>query len=263
MEKSTENNLGKKYYFGNGFNSNQLKTFAIIAMTIDHVVSVVFPDYPKDWWILLLHVIGRLTAPTMWFMIAEGYQHTRNLKKYISRLFLFAVISHFAYNFAFGIPFIPFQTTVFNQTSVIWSLAWGVVALALTDEKRFSFKRWQQVLMVLGICLITFCSDWSCIAVMAIIGIYQYRGNLKQQVYEMMKYVFLYALVYFLFIDKVYGIIQLFVVICVPFVANYNGERGKWKGMKWFFYLYYPAHLVLCGLIRIWLHGNIGVMIGA
>jgi len=263
MEKSTENNLGKKYYFGNGFNSNQLKTFAIIAMTIDHVVSVVFPGYPKDWWILLLHVIGRLTAPTMWFMIAEGYQHTRNLKKYISRLFLFAVISHFAYNFAFGIPFIPFQTTVFNQTSVIWSLAWGVVALALTDEKRFSFKRWQQVLMVLGICLITFCSDWSCIAVMAIIGIYQYRGNLKQQVYEMMKYVFLYALVYFLFIDKVYGIIQLFVVICVPFVANYNGERGKWKGMKWFFYLYYPAHLVLCGLIRIWLHGNIGVMIGA
>lgn len=263
MEKSTENNLGKKYYFGNGFNSNQLKTFAIIAMTIDHVVSVVFPGYPKDWWILLLHVIGRLAAPTMWFMIAEGYQHTRNLKKYISRLFMFAVISHFAYNFAFGIPFIPFQTTVFNQTSVIWSLAWGVVALALTDEKRFSFKRWQQVLMVLGICLITFCSDWSCIAVMAIIGIYRYRGNLKLQIREMMVYVFSYAIVYFLFIDKVYGIIQLFVVICVPFVANYNGERGKWKGMKWFFYLYYPAHLVLCGLIRIWLHGNIGVMIGA
>ena len=161
----------------NGFNSNQLKTFAIIAMTIDHLVSVIFPGYPKDWWILLLHTIGRLTAPTMWFMIAEGYQYTRNLKKYIGRLFLFAVISHFAYNFAFGIPFIPFQTTVFNQTSVIWSLAWGVVAIALTDEKRFSFKKWQQVFIMLGICLITFCSDWSCIAVLAILAMYRERKS--------------------------------------------------------------------------------------
>ena len=93
-----------------GLNSNQLKGLAIVAMTIDHLVSVIFPGYPKEWWIIALHIIGRLTAPTMWFMIAEGYHYTRSLKKYIGRLFLFALISHFAYNFAFGIPFIPFQT---------------------------------------------------------------------------------------------------------------------------------------------------------
>lgn len=254
--------MEKKYLFGNGLNSNQLKTFAIIAMTIDHLVSVIYPGYPKDWWIIGLHIIGRLTAPTMWFMVAEGYHYTRDLKKYIGRLFLFAVISHFAYNFAFGIPFIPFQTTVFNQTSVIWSLAWGVVAIAINDEKKCHLKQWQKTLLVLGICAITFCADWSCIAVLAIIDIYRYRGNLKMQVREMMVYVSFYAIVYFLFVDKVYGIIQLFVFICVPFIMNYNGERGKWKGMKWFFYLYYPAHLVICGIIRLLLHGNIGVMIG-
>ena len=254
--------MEKKYLFGNGLNSNQLKTFAIIAMTIDHLVSVIYPGYPKDWWIIGLHIIGRLTAPTMWFMVAEGYHYTRDLKKYIGRLFLFAVISHFAYNFAFGIPFIPFQTTVFNQTSVIWSLAWGVVAIAITDESKCHLKQWQKTLLVLGICVITFCSDWSCIAVLAILDIYSNRGNLKMQVREMMVYVSFYAIVYFLFVDKVYGIIQLFVFICVPFIMNYNGERGKWKGMKWFFYLYYPAHLVICGIIRLLLHGNIGVMIG-
>ena len=42
----------------------------------------------------------------------------------------------------------------------------------------------------------------------------------------------------------------------------YNGERGDGKGMKHFFYLYYPLHLVICGLIRIALYGNVGVMIG-
>lgn len=245
-----------------GFTSNQLKVFAIIAMTIDHVTSVVFPNYPKDWWILLLHVIGRLTAPTMWFLISEGYYYTHDLKKYIGRLFLFAVISHFAYNFAFGIPFIPFQTSIFNQTSVIWALAWGVVALALTDEKRFSLKQWQRVLIVFGICALAFCADWSSIAVLSILGINSHRGNLRRQVFEMMMYVSCYALVYFLFIDKVYGLLQLGVIIVVPFISNYNGQRGKWKGMKWFFYLYYPAHLFLCGLLRIYLYGNVGVMIG-
>lgn len=245
-----------------GFNSNQLKMVAIIAMTIDHLTCVIFPGYPKTWWILLLHVIGRLTAPTMWFMISDGYHYTHNLIKYIGRLFIFAFISHFAYNFAFGIPFIPFQTSIFNQTSVIWSLAWGVVAVALTDDEHFSLKQWQKVLVVLIICAITFCSDWSCIAVLAILGIHSNRGNLKKQVIQMMTYVGMYALVYFLFIDKVYGIIQLFVIICVPFIKNYNGERGQWKGMKWFFYIYYPAHLFICGLIRIALYGNISVLIG-
>ena len=79
---------------------------------------------------------------------------------------------------------------------------------------------------------------------------------------EMITYVFFYALVYFIFINKIYGALQMFVVLAIPLLNSYNGERGSWKGMKWFFYLYYPAHLVLCGILRILLHGNIGVMIG-
>ena len=105
-------------------NGSQLKVIAMAAMTIDHVTSVLFPGYPKVWWILLLHIIGRMAAPIFWFFVAEGNYHTHNRKKYAGRLLLFAVISHFAYNFAFGIPFIPFRTTVFNQTSVLWPLFW-------------------------------------------------------------------------------------------------------------------------------------------
>lgn len=53
----------KKY----GWNSNQIKLIAIIAMTIDHVTWVFFPGCQKIWWVMGLHVIGRLTAPIMWF----------------------------------------------------------------------------------------------------------------------------------------------------------------------------------------------------
>lgn len=243
-----------------GLNSNQLKTIAILAMTLDHVISVIYPNYPTDWWILLCHVIGRLTVPIMWFFIVEGYHYTRDVKKYAGRLFLFAIVSHFAYNFAFGIPFIPFQTTVFNQTSVIWALAWGLTALVIMDSQKL--KGWMKPLLIIFICLITFCADWSCIAVMAIVTIGQNRGDFKKQMIGMVFWVVFYAVVYFLFINKVYGIIQMFVVLTIPLLKAYNGERGSFRGMKWFFYLYYPLHLVVCGIIRILLHGNAGVMIG-
>ena len=93
-------------------NGSQLKAAALAAMTIDHVVSVVFPGYPTVWWIVLLHLIGRLAAPIFWFFVAEGYHYTHDRRKYAARLLVFAVIGHFAYNFAFGIPFLPFQTSV-------------------------------------------------------------------------------------------------------------------------------------------------------
>ena len=48
---------------------------------------------PVHKWLLAIHLFGRLAAPTMWFMIAEGYRYTRNFKKYLARLFIFAVLA--------------------------------------------------------------------------------------------------------------------------------------------------------------------------
>ncbi len=97
---------------------------------------------------------------------------------------------------------------------------------------------------------------------LAIVEIGSNRGNFRKQMTGMMLWVSVYALVYLLFIDRVYGVLQLFTALTIPFLKGYNGERGSWKGMKWFFYLYYPLHLFLCGLIRLALHGDVGVLIG-
>lgn len=263
----TEFSLHKQSFAG--LNANQIKIIAIIAMTIDHLTSVIFPYYPTSWWILALHIIGRVAAPIMWFFIAEGFHYTRDIKKYALRLFAFAIVSHFAYNFAFGIPFIPFQTFVFNQTSVIWSLAWGLVALAISQSKNPNLRQWMKVLLILGITIITFCADWSSIAVLAIVQIGTHRGNFKRQMIGMVAWVAVYATVYAIFINPIYGIIQLFVVLSIPILKAYSGQQcqrgqwGTWSGMKWFFYLYYPIHLIIIGIIRTLLHGDVGVMIGS
>ena len=79
-----------------GLNANALKIIAIIAMTIDHFTDIFYPGFPNQPVPLALHFIGRLTAPIMWFFICEGYHYTKDARKYLKRLGIFAVISHFA-----------------------------------------------------------------------------------------------------------------------------------------------------------------------
>jgi hypothetical protein len=238
--------IGKK-----GLNSNQIKLIAIIAMTIDHVTWLLFPGCQKIWWVMALHVIGRLTAPIMWFFIAEGFHYTKNVKKYILRLFIFAVISHFAFNFAGGIPFIP--TGMFNMTSVMWSLAWAVVLMVIfTTEK---LPKWAKIVLIILIYFITFPSDWSTVAAMCPVFLYLHRNDFKKQSLTLFIWTAIYATVYFVFMDKPYGILQMATLLSLPVLKQYNGEGGQWKGMKWFFYLYYPTHLIVIGIVRVML-GN-------
>ena len=191
-----------------GWNGNQLKLIAIIAMTIDHLAWTLAPGYSTEWWVLLCHLAGRLTAPIMWFFIVEGWHYTHDVRKYTLRLFLLALVSHFAYNFCFGIPMLPFREgSFFNQTSVAWSLAWGLVLLRIhSNEKTAS---WLKFALTILICVISFPSDWSCVASMAILYMGVSRGDFKKQMVWMMVWSAVYALVYFLFLDRLYGLSSL------------------------------------------------------
>ncbi len=153
----------------------------------------------QGWPQLALHCVGHNRPDNVVFH-SRGVSLYPQLQKYALRLLLFAVISHFAYTFAFGIPFIPFTKTAFNQTSVIWSLFWGLMLLKVNGSDKF--KGWQKAVIVVLVCLISFCSDWSCIATVAILYIGAYRGSFKKQMTWMMVWVTVYAAVYFFFIDK-------------------------------------------------------------
>lgn len=236
-------------------NANHIKLIAIIAMTLDHGIDLLFPSFPIEPIPMMVHLLGRVTAPIMWFFVCEGFFYTRNLKKYMLRMLVFAIISHFAYCFAFGMNPIPLSTSIFNQTSVMWALFLGIVVLWV-KYKAVNLKLWQKTLITVAAIILAFPADWSCIAVLSIVEMYAGRGNLKEQMKFIIIYVACYALVSFFFVSKGYAIVQIGIILVYPILKQYNGERGKAKWMKWFFYIYYPLHLLIIGLIRYYYMGN-------
>jgi hypothetical protein len=96
---NAEAKLLKQYGLLSSFTS---KCIALSTMAIDHIGAVLLPS-PKY---LLLRLIGRISFPIFCFLIVEGYYRTKNLKKYILRLFAFALISEIPYDLAFKKSFI-------------------------------------------------------------------------------------------------------------------------------------------------------------
>ena len=239
--------------------ANLIKVIAIIAMTIDHIAWLLFPGYPAEAVPVMLHIIGRLTCPIMCYFIAEGYHYTRDVDRYTKRLFLFAVLSHFAYIFASmdfvdWRSFIPFYYgRILNQTSIMWPLAWGLVMLRVAYSP--GIKEKIKPILVVLICIVTFPSDWSCVASLCILAFGTNRGAFKKQMLWMVFYVAIYALVYYFAIDRVYGLLQMAVILAIPLLGMYNGQRGFSPGMnkimKWLFYIYYPLHLLVIGWIQL------------
>ena len=239
--------------------ANWIKLIAIAAMTVDHLAWLLYPGYPRELIPLVMHMIGRITCPVMCWFIAEGYHHTRDINKYTARLLAFAVLSHFAYvlasdRFVDWRSFVPFYYgSVLDQTSVMWSLAWGLVMLRVVNSGKIQ-RDSVKILLVLLMCLISFPSDWSCIAALCIMAFGTNRGIFRTQMLWMTLYVAIYGAVYFFALDPLYGLLQLAVVLAIPVIRMYNGQRGSSpkanKIMKWVFYLYYPLHLLVIGWLK-------------
>ena len=116
-------------------NRNQLKYLVIAAMLIDHIAWAFVPTAS-----LLgqaMHIVGRLTGPTMAYMLAEGYHYTRNVKKYALRLGIFAVIS--------WLPFSYFERGCIRPAfGVIYTLFLSLLAIWFWDKGKCSVL-WKQI----------------------------------------------------------------------------------------------------------------------
>ena len=78
------------------FDSTTLKLIAMISMVFDHVGDMFYPG------LLWPRMVGRIAMPVFSFCIAEGYLHTKDKNRYLSRMGIFAIISEIPFDLAFS-----------------------------------------------------------------------------------------------------------------------------------------------------------------
>lgn len=204
-------------------------------MTIDHIAWLL----PLNFGALpyFMHVFGRITAPIMWFFVAEGVYHTKDWKRYFLRMLLFSIASHFAYCYYEGIPVLR------GYTSVMWPLALSILVIKLCETKKLSF--WCKLLPIFFLVLCSIRADWGVLALLMPAVLYKYRHSFKKQSLAITASGIAAALITNASFS--YRVLQLFVCLSIPILSNYNKQRGN--GNKWFFYIYYPLHLIILGVV--------------
>lgn len=233
-----------------GLNRTQLKVIAIIAMVCDHTAWG-FLDFMNPL-ALVMHVIGRLTLPTMCFFVAEGFRHTSSKKGYLRRMALFWVIS--------VLPFyIFFHETYDYRQNIIFDLMLGLMMLMVLESKKLVV--WQKVIlaaMLFGVSMAV--GGWIIIPILFILAFY-YGKDFKTQA----KWICSITIALVLFLVVATNLNQIWhfshydwvwyeelyllgFMLPLLLLQHYNGEKGKNIG-KYFFYFFYPAHfLVLAGI---------------
>ncbi|MBS5430272.1 MAG: hypothetical protein KHX75_04195 [Lachnospiraceae bacterium] len=200
--------------------SFQLKCIAIVSMALDHTGAVL---YPSQIW---LRCLGRIAFPIFCFLIVEGFFHTHDVRWYMGRLGVFALISEIPYDLAFrGVPL------EYAHQNVFFTLLIGIGMMVLLERNR----EWpvKAVILLLAMWLaVLIRSDYNFRGVLLIFVFYIFHESRWLAVTAGGFWNFLYQ-----------GVIQKYGVLSVLPLALYNGERGR--KMKYFFYIFYPAHLLL------------------
>ena len=199
-----------------------LKLIAIVAMTVDHILWIMFKD--ANDLVFSMHIIGRITLPIMCFFIANGYVYTKNIQKYITRMCIFTLISHFTYNYAFNIPYIPFQNGILNQTSVMYPLTLGLLFIVTMESNLKSYLK--KILGVI-ILILSIPGDYLCLPVLMIWFMYKYRKDMNMLIKSLVILETIYSIYLFTFINMQMGIIQMFSLLVIPLLKKYTVKEEK------------------------------------
>ncbi len=226
-------------------NSFQLKILALITMIIDHIGIVFFPN------ILVFRFIGRISFPIYCFLISLGLKYTKNYKKYILRLFLFAIISEPFYDLCFG-----FKLDFFSKTNVIYTLFLGTVSIILYNKIKNKFIRIITLILFLYLAFLLN-TDYSYLGVL-LIYIFYFSKTKFQILYYGLFWVILKninGINTIIFnnvpINYIQNIIMFFVFTYLAFfiILRYNNKKGK--SLKYLFYISYPLHLFIFYILKV------------
>lgn len=227
-----------------GASSFLLKIISISSMTLNHT-SIIFHDYLSTELNCILGMCGGLAFPIMAFLVGEGYRHTKSVQKYAFNLLVFAALSQ--------VPYSLFLSPQLPQGNVLFTLLLGLAVLHLNDNVKNRVLFW---LLFTGIILFSLFLDWGAIGPVMIYLYATQAGRFNRFVlpiilpvlgmgipqlaalYSVIDYVTLGNLLYLL----------VGCGLAVPLLFAYRGKRGT--SIKYLFYVYYPLHILVLGLVR-------------
>lgn len=223
-------------------NSFQLKIIAIITMLMDHIYTSMVGIYDVPIW---FGYLGKLAAPIFFYLIVEGFFHTRSKIKYLGRLT------------AFGIFMIGVDKVLGIHNNVFLSLALSIAILMAIDYAR---KTKNAKTYIMATILVIALSGAYIFTEASIYGLgmtfifYFFR---EKKVLLSISYI---AFSLFPVISTIFspgGYEQLFLydyqwmmIFALPLILIYNGKIGlKNTFTKWMFYIFYPLHLIVIQII--------------
>lgn len=255
----------------------KLKVFAITVMLIDHIGAIFIRNYS---WFVTFRAIGRLAFPIFVFLIVEGYYHTSDIKKYLKRLGIFALISEIPYDLAFyqyhtGADAMTDIKNMFNSTknfstvlrnlnldqNVFFTLFLGLLLIVIIDYIDLKFKKNDfmdlaisnalQVLITVAFCVLAYFlkTDYDIAGILMIVSFYLFRGS--KIMLAISTFIIMGSLLCnfnsFRVTHDFYDIVAIVSTLAIIPIAFYNGKKGK--NVKYLFYAFYPVHLFCLFLI--------------
>lgn len=239
-----------------------------------------------DWYqaYLVTREIGRVAFPLFCFALVEGFEHTHSRPKYALRLLLFALISEAPYDFALhgGVGGIDYTSqlnvmfTLLLAFCALWLAEWlgGLVCQGLAaagarrsgagahaaavSEAEGQASRWLSPAAVRAVSSVIAVGTVAGAAWLAAgpldVSYHAYGILLVGALYlgrDFWPAQFLlgWAATYWYCLANG-SMLQMWALVGLGLIALYNGKRGR--GMKYFFYLFYPLHLLALGIINIW-----------
>lgn len=222
-----------------GISANALKWIAVITMMIDHIGAAILEKngitytYPN---LLLtdriLRYIGRVSFPIFCFLLVEGFLHTRSKWRYLLRILMFAVISEYPFDMAFR------GSIDWYHQNVFWTLFLGLSALILIEKVEkagWQFGKIAGLIIAAAFAAVAQLShtDYKAAGVLLIYVLYVARDSRMLQC----------------ICGAICFIWEKTSVFSFVFIYFYNGIRKKGIN-KYFFYIFYPAHLLILYAIR-------------
>lgn len=218
-----------------------LKLVACITMFVDHLGLALFDNNR------LMRIIGRIAMPIFAFQVGVGFSKTHSKWKYILRMFICFLISEVPFLMLLSSGGIAISSRYGELSlyylNICFTFLLALIALYFIElgKKNFVF-----FICAIFAVLPSFIlhMDYGIYAIAIVIASY-FLQNYK-----------LAFSACFVVISAIYHFVnnspmQLFMLLALPFILLYNGKKGK--SLKYYFYVFYPLHMLLIALIKIYL----------